>query len=294
MTLKQSCLMATVVIRIAPNLTNEIIDQLQDDPSSLKHCSMVAKSWRDRALKWLFENVVVKITTTDPWSYLRWLGESIPGMIRSDGALAGFTSDASFSGLHLATIHARELRLVQYASLTWITPHMLYPILSRFSAFKAITRLSLHSLSVRAFNEVDTRAIFGHFFPTVKELNLEEPRATAKSLLGFLSRFQVLDNLSISSPEWEPEDTSVALEVETVPPLRGMLHFLWFHADSATFINLLAKVPISFQSVLFVNCRLPSTPINRLLRRLSPSLKSFSASAWFNGGFKPVYPSLCS
>ena len=84
MTSKRSCLMATVTIRIAPHLTNEIIDQLQDDTLSLRNCSMVAKSWRDRALKWLFEAVVVQVTARDPWSYLRWLGNPTPGRISGE------------------------------------------------------------------------------------------------------------------------------------------------------------------------------------------------------------------
>jgi len=79
--------MATIVIRFAPNLADEIIDQLQDDTPSLRHCSMVSKYWRGRALKWLFEAVVVQITATNPWPYLRWIGESTPGMV-SDGSLA--------------------------------------------------------------------------------------------------------------------------------------------------------------------------------------------------------------
>jgi len=84
---KQFCLMAAIVIRIAPNLTDEIIDQLHDDTSSLRHCSMVSKSWRSRALKWLFEAVVVQITATNPWSYLQWIGEPTPGTV-STGSLA--------------------------------------------------------------------------------------------------------------------------------------------------------------------------------------------------------------
>ena len=78
MTLKSS-LTATVAIRVAPNLTKEIIDQLHDDPLSLRHCSLVSKTWRERALKWLFAAIVMQITATNPWSYLHWFGEPTPG-----------------------------------------------------------------------------------------------------------------------------------------------------------------------------------------------------------------------
>jgi len=73
--------MAMVVLRIAPNLINAIVDQLRDDTPSLRHCSMVAKRWRDRSLKWLFRAIVLHITA-DPWSYIQWLGEPTPGMFR--------------------------------------------------------------------------------------------------------------------------------------------------------------------------------------------------------------------
>ena len=194
----------------------------------------------------------------------------------------------------MVTVHARELRLVQYPSLTWITPHMLYPILSRLTAFESVTCLSLHSFSLRPFNEEDILAIFGRFFPTVRELNLEEPRATVGDLFRFLCRFRVLDNLSISDPEWEPGNTSPATGVGAVPPLRGTLYFLRLHADSENFVNLLASMPIAFKDILFANCRLPSKPVNRLLRRLSSSLKSFCASAWFDGGSRLVHIPLIS
>jgi len=202
------------------------------------------------------------------------------------------TSDTIFLGLHLATVHARELRLVQYPSCKWITPHMLYPILPRFAMFRTVTRLSLHLFSVHLFNKADTQTIFGHFFPTVKELNLEEPYTTVKGLHQFICHFLVLDNLSISDPEWESEDTPLDLEVETAPPLRGMLYLLRLHPNSAKFVDLLARMPVAFRDVLFVNCQLPSMPVNRLLRRLSPSLKSFSASAWLNGVFQRLHSSL--
>ena len=75
----KSSLIATVAIRIAPNLANEIIDQLQDDSFSLRHCSLVSKTWRERALKWLFAAIVMQFTATNPWSYLHWFEEPTPG-----------------------------------------------------------------------------------------------------------------------------------------------------------------------------------------------------------------------
>ena len=166
---------------------------------------------------------------------------------------------------------------------------MLYPMLPALSAFRTVTRFSLHSLSVHFFNETDIQAIFGHFFPTVKELNLEEPCAAAGSLHKFICHFAVLDHLTISDPEWELGSESLD-EVETIPPLRGTLHLRGLYADSEEFLDLLARTPAAFQDILFVGCQLPSEPTNRLLRHLSRSLKSFSASTWFNGElkFKPA------
>ena len=72
-------LIAAVVIRVAPNLINEIIGQLRDDVPSLRQCSLVSKKWRGESLKWLFAVIAVEITVADPWSYLRWTGEPVPG-----------------------------------------------------------------------------------------------------------------------------------------------------------------------------------------------------------------------
>lgn len=184
----------------------------------------------------------------------------------------------------MATTYARELRLVQYPSFMWIVPWMLSPILPQFAAFKNITSLSFHSLSVHDFDDFDTRSIFGHFFLTVRKLDLNEPRATTKGLLRFLCNFRTLDDLSISDPKWDREtEVSPPAEAVTPPPLRGALHFLRLHADSTSFINLLARIPLAFRRVSLVNCQLPSKPIDLLLKRVSQSLKSFSVSSWFIG-----------
>ena len=74
----KSRLMATLAIRVAPNLTNNIVDQLKDDPPALRRCSLVSKSWRARALKWLFEVIVVQFAA-NPQFYLRWVDEPLLG-----------------------------------------------------------------------------------------------------------------------------------------------------------------------------------------------------------------------
>jgi len=104
-------------------------------------------------------------------------------------------------------------------------------------------------------------------------------------LIRFLLHFRVLDNFSISDPEWDDEDGAPSVSASTEPPpFRGELYLLRLHADSANFIDLLASIPIAFQRVTIVNCRLPAAPINRLLDQLSLSLRTFSMSAWFDGG----------
>lgn len=185
----------------------------------------------------------------------------------------------------MATKYARELRLVQRPSFMWIVPFLLYPILHQFAAFDNVTSLSLDSLSIHYFNEADIARIFGHFFPTVRTLNLEDSRFSVGGLLRFILRFRVLDDVSVCDPEWDDEDdVSLVSDSAELPPFRGELHFMGLHPDSVGFVNLLAHVPIAFQRVSVLNCRLPPAPINRLLKRLSPSLTSFSMSGWFDSG----------
>ena len=169
----------------------------------------------------------------------------------------------------------------------WIVPPMLSPILPQFAAFKNITSLSLHSLSVHDFDDTETQSIFGHFFLTVRKLDLDEPRATTRGLLRLLSNFRTLDDLSISDPKWDHEtEVPTPAEAVTPPPLHGTLHFLRLHADSADFVSLLVRLPLAFRRVSLVNCQLPSMSIDLLLKRLSSSLKSFSVSSWFVGTSK--------
>lgn len=44
---------------------------------------MVARRWRERSLKWLFEAIVLRITA-NPCSYIQWLEEPTPGMIQGE------------------------------------------------------------------------------------------------------------------------------------------------------------------------------------------------------------------
>lgn len=81
------CLMITLAIRDATNLTDNIIDQLKDDPSALRRCSLVAPRWRARAQRWLFEVIVIQLST-NPWLYPRWIGEPMPGMVRGGPRVA--------------------------------------------------------------------------------------------------------------------------------------------------------------------------------------------------------------
>lgn len=186
--------------------------------------------------------------------------------------------------LHSVAAYARQLHLVQYQSLEWITPRLLYPILHQFAAFRNVSSLSLHSLSIELFDAADVKAIFGHFFPTVRSLDLEGPRAKATSLLEFLLHFQALDDLGISDPEWDHESATPLTGRQVWPPLRGTLHFRGVRADSVEFIDLLTGIPIAFRHVCLVCCQLPPALINQLLDRTSSCLKTFSISTWFRGG----------
>ena len=276
-----SCLVAVAVLDAVPNLTNAIIDQLQDDTPSLKHCSMVAKRWRERSLKWLFEAIVLRIAS-DPWWYVQWLGEPTQGMTRHRSWVTSV--DNACLGLRLATKYAHELRLVQRPSFTWIAPVFLYPILHRFAMFDNVTSLSLDSFSVHYFDEVDIVEIFRHFFLTVRKLHLEDPRSTVNGLVWFLFHFQVLDDFSISDPKWDETDVPFVSGSVGSPPFRGELHLMGLDTDSADFISLLACIPVAFRRVSVVGCQLPAAPLNRLLNRLSPNLRAFSMSTWFDCG----------
>jgi len=186
----------------------------------------------------------------------------------------------------MVTKYAQELRLVQQPSFMWIIPVFLYPILPQFAMFDSVTSLSFDSFSLHQFDEDDIVEIFGHFFPTVQKLDLGDLRSTVGRLVRFLLHFRVLDDFSISDPKWDEDDAPLASASVDPPPFRGELYFMGLNADSADFVSLLACIPIAFQRVSVVGCQLPSAPLNRLLNQLSLSLREFSMSTWFDGGFK--------
>lgn len=168
----------------------------------------------------------------------------------------------------------------------WLEPQILRLFSPNLSAFRAVTTLSLHSLPLSLFTPTDVRGVFGHFFHTVKKLNLDDPISTPRGLIGFLCCFFATESLTISSPEWVSLCDGPTSPVERLPPFTGKLSLSKFQRDSTPFIRLFSKLPINFWSVTVVDCEWDPLPFSRLLHRVSHSLKRFSASAWFNGTFR--------
>jgi hypothetical protein len=165
----------------------------------------------------------------------------------------------------------------------WLEPQVLHLVSPHLSSFREITTLSLHSLSLSLFSQADINAIFGHFFFTVKKLNLDDPNSTPQALIHFICRFSVMENLAISSPRWASPDGRPAAPIAHIPPFTGKLCLYKFQQDSATFVRLLSMLPINFGSVAVVDCGWDPLPFNRLLYRVSHTLKYLAVSAWFNG-----------
>lgn len=164
----------------------------------------------------------------------------------------------------------------------WLEPQTLRLASPYLSSFRAVTSLSLHSLPVYRFDEEDVNAIFGHFFPTVKKLSLDDPKSSPHGLIRFLSHFSAMENLSVSDPAWVEQGAVISI-VGYTPPFTGKLYLSGFQQNSTPFIRLLSKSPINFRHIIIMNCDWDPLPFSRLLRCMSHSLRFLAVSAWFKG-----------
>lgn len=185
--------------------------------------------------------------------------------------------------------HTRKLRLIQYPWNVWLEPRVLRQLSPHLSSFCAVTTLSLHSLPLYLFSGDDLMAIFGHFFHTIRRLDLDHPNSTPQGLISFLCRFSAIENLTISSPEWVSSDDEPTFPAEHTPPFTGKLSLSKFQEDSSTFVRLLSEFPINFWSIKVLDCEWDPLPFGYLLRRVSHSLKHFAVSAWSNGELRFVW-----
>lgn len=177
----------------------------------------------------------------------------------------------------------------------WLEPHILRIASPCLSPFRAVTTLSLHSLSIYRFDEDGLNTVFGQFFSTVKKLDLDDPRSSPQGLIRFVCHFSAVESLSISSPWWAEQDESIS-PAGSIPPFTGKLYLSKFQQDSTPFVRLLSKLPMHFVHITVIDCDWHPLPFSHLLRRVSHSLKYLAVSAWLNGVFyiTRIHPYLTS
>lgn len=258
---------------------HRIIDALKHDFASLKQCSLVAKSWHPRSRKWLFAEIVIKsldfrldlVHTHSP--------DLSPGMCH----------DITFA---LALAHIRErtaghyasaLHLVQHPWMMWIHPHLLIHFSHHFSIFANVTSLTIDTLPIYLFSQIELRKVFGHFFQTVTELSLEGPQSDPHDLIAFLRHFSRLDSLTISDPEWVEVRQFIFHPRKASPPCKGTLVLIRFDSNSSLFVQLLSRLSLRFRQLSIVGCSLGRSEFDPLLDCLGESLRSLAVSAWFKG-----------
>lgn len=183
----------------------------------------------------------------------------------------------------IAGYYARTLRLVQYPRMMWIQPRLLIHFSHHFSIFTNVTSLTIDTLPIYLFSQVELQNVFDHFFRTVTELSLESPWSNPHDLIAFLRHFSELDSLTISDPEWVDTRQFLFHPRKASPPCKGTLDLIRFDSNSGLFIRLLSRLSLGFKQLSIIDCSLEGSELELLLDRLGENLKSLVISAWFKG-----------
>jgi len=167
--------------------------------------------------------------------------------------------------------------------MMWMHPRLLIHFSHHFSIFTNVTSLTVDTLAIYLFTQVELRKVFDHFFRTVSELSLESPQSNPHDLVAFLRHFSVLDSLTISDPEWVETRQFLFHPRKAPPPYKGTLELIGLDSDSSEFIRLLSRLPLGFRQISIIGCSLEGSEFDLLFDRLGESLRSLVVSTWFQG-----------
>ena len=255
-----------------------VIGALKDDISSLKQCSQVARSWHSESRQWIFEAIVINSLEFRFDLVHARFPNLLPGARDDEMAVLAFTHTRKWT----AGCYARTLRLVQCPWM-WMQPRLLTHFSHHFSVFINVTSLTIDTLDIYLFSQVELRVVFGHFFRTVTELALESPRSDPHDLVAFLRHFSGLENLTISDPEWVEVRQFLFHPRKASPLCKGRLDLIGLGRDSSPFVRLLSRLPLGFRQLSIIGCSLEGSEFDPLLDRLGESLRSLAVSTWFRG-----------
>ncbi|KAI0784414.1 hypothetical protein C8Q75DRAFT_810190 [Abortiporus biennis] len=175
---------------LPPELFDEAIDHLWDDPHALQACSLTCRSWLPSSRLHLFRTVRLR-NAEDCTSFTSLLDQS-PIITR---CVRKLTLNADYAGVD------SDDRAVEDDG--WVN--------SSSEVLKRLSRVSTLALSRMRWNflEEDTKKAFRKVFRTVKTLFLFEVRFYAsEDVLEFLSAFTELSELYFHGVSWSYESST--------------------------------------------------------------------------------------
>ncbi|EIW78455.1 hypothetical protein CONPUDRAFT_167459 [Coniophora puteana RWD-64-598 SS2] len=184
---------------IPPEMTDYIIDHLHDDTPALGACALVCRSWLPAARFHLFSSVSVH-----PWkkdAFLALLASSTQG---GPPRLDSFASSVR----HL---YIREGRGAFEWEQKWLSTGL--PGLCASLSLGALESLEIEQVTWEFLAAAARRALIEHFAPRVRRLKLRQFEfRTSADMVGFLSRFERLEELRLDGVRWERETVAGELE----------------------------------------------------------------------------------
>ncbi|KAF9651966.1 hypothetical protein BDM02DRAFT_322138 [Thelephora ganbajun] len=203
-------------------LIDTIIDNLRNNPASLRACSLVAQSWTSRSQRHLFSAVVIWSDTLHLWH---------KNISPSSDSVSSYIRDLSLS----ANEGSRDPRF---------SPNLLNLAHEHFASIQELESLKLFRWTLVNW-ECYTRS-FGSLSMSLHELQLIQPTSDTTALLSLATFFFRIERIVIISPSILSTDTS-----NFYPPagLRlgwKIVHFMSFGGRCAAFLQKLAELPEAF------------------------------------------------
>jgi len=254
---------------LPPEILDIVIDHLHDEPTALRACCLVSKSWVPRSRTHLFAHVELTDTSVEPWM------KAFPDPLNSP---AHYT--------RTLTIHDHQLIAV-------VGPVVANRICT--FPFHNVVHLNIHSRFIGSDGDRIPLVPFHGLSPTIRSLRLELSHARPSEALGLMCSFPLLEDFAFQdlgqwngAEGWTPPSTSPRLTgtLELRSVIRGIGHVTHQLLDLPNGLNF-TKIVLSG-----ISSGTGFGSITDLVSGCSGTLESLDVSDYYPGEF-PLLPVFC-
>lgn len=198
--------------RVPQELVDEILDHLSKDTTTLRSCSLVAKSWIYPSRRHLFTTLFLTASDVAKWN------KTFPNPDDSPAK------------------HIRDL------SFCYIQPDVPIDFADRMPHFYNVQKLTLIG---RVANDPSFISALGHLPPSTRSVEITFSKVLNAHIISVIQQLPNLDNLSLMSTQWGgsiPLGTGKLIQSRLSGKLRLRRRFA--HRD---LLNMLMEVPTGSQ-----------------------------------------------